>query len=356
MTMKDNGNNHVNNDVNNSVNDNANNYGNNDDMKNNIHAGKNTADGSFTEKDAGTGKGKMSGRRRASGPLMIVLVLAALIVLYNTLYTVAEDEYAVVTRFGRITTVKSEAGLYARTPFVESVRKVSKVTQLYDISPSDVITQDKKSMIADTYVLWRVTDPVKYIQTLNAIDARANERIEAAVYNAAKGVISSMTQDEVIEARGQKLTGLITSGANTDMGGYGIEILQAEIKALDLPDDNKEAVYERMISERQNIAASYKAEGDAKAQKIRNETDRKVTVMKAQAQKEAAVTEAAGEAEYMKILSQAYDTEDKAQFYNYTRSLDALREAMKGGSKTILLDKDSEIAKILYGAALQDGN
>ena len=135
------------------------------------------------------------------------------------------------------------------------------------------------------------------------------------------------------------------------MDGYGIEIIQTQIKALDLPEDNKDAVYQRMISERQNIAASYKAEGDSEAQLIRNETDKEVSVTKAEAKKEAAVIEAQGEAEYMRILQEAYNNEDKADFYNYIRSLDALKASLKGENKTIILDKDSELAKILYGTA-----
>ena len=206
-------------------------------------------------------------------------------------------------------------------------------------------------MIADDYVLWRVVDPTKYIQTLNALDSRAQERIDASAYNATKNVISSMTQDEVIAARGEKLGSLITEESNDTMDGYGIEIIQTQIKALDLPEDNKDAVYQRMISERQNIAASYKAEGDSEAQLIRNETDKEVSVTKAEAKKEAAVIEAQGEAEYMRILQEAYNNEDKADFYNYIRSLDALKASLKGENKTIILDKDSELAKILYGTA-----
>ncbi|MBQ7425277.1 MAG: protease modulator HflC, partial [Lachnospiraceae bacterium] len=213
---------------------------------------------------------------------------------------------------------------------------------------SDVITKDKKSMITDTYVLWRVSDPRKYVQTLNALSARAEERIEASVYNATKNAISSMTQDEVIEARGEYLTGLITGEANSDMEGYGISIIQAQIKALDLPDDNKQAVYERMISERNNIAASYTAEGEAEAQKIHNQTDKQVAIVKAQAEKSAAVLEAEGEAAYMETLSKAYDTEEKADFYNYIRGLDALKASLVG-DKTLVLDKNSEIARILMG-------
>jgi membrane protease subunit HflC len=204
-------------------------------------------------------------------------------------------------------------------------------------------------MIADTYVIWKVVDPVKYIQTLNAIDARAEERIEASVYNATKNAISSMTQDEVIEARGEALTKIITEDANDDMSGYGVQIVTAEIKALDLPDDNRTAVYERMTSERNNIAASYTAEGEAEAQKIHNQTDKQVAIVTAQAQKDAAVLEAEGEASYMETLSQAYDTEDKADFYSYLRGLDALKASMVG-DKTIVLDKNSELAKILTGS------
>ena len=158
-----------------------------------------------------------------------------------------------------------------------------------------------------------------------------------------------MTQDEIIAARGERLTQLITDDANADIQVYGIEIVQSQIKALDLPEDNKAAVFTRMISERENIAASYTAEGAAEAQKIRNETDRKVTVMKAEAEKEAASILAEGESEYMRILQDAYNSESKAEFYNYTRSLDALKGSLSGDNKTIMLDKDSELARILYG-------
>ena len=282
----------------------------------------------------------------------IVLVAAAFIVLLlliNMPFTVGQREYAAVRQFGRVVRVTGEPGLHVKVPFIQNIQKITSSTQLYDVPASDVITKDKKSMIADNYILWMVNDPLKYIQSLNAIEARAEERIEAAVYNSTKNVISSMTQDEVIESRGEKLTELITTQANTDMGGYGIVILQSQIKSLDLPDDNKEAVYERMISERQNIAASYTAQGQAEAQKIRNETDREVTIMKADAEKQAAILVAEGEAEYMAVLSEAYNNEDKAEFYNYIRGLDAVKASLVGNNKTLILDRDSELASILYG-------
>lgn len=285
----------------------------------------------------------------AFGIFLVVLVAIALFLFGSATYIVHQNEYVTVRRFGKIVSIVSDPGLHFKTPFIEDTQSISAKVVLYDIPSSDVITKDKKSMITDTYVLWKVTDPLKYVQTLNALSARADERIEASVYNATKNAISSMTQDEVIEARGEYLTNLITDEANSDMNGYGITIVQAQIKALDLPDDNKNAVFERMISERNNIAASYTAQGDAEAQKIHNETDKQVAIIKAQAQKSAAVLEAEGEAAYMETLSKAYDTEDKAAFYSYIRGLDTLKSSLKGEEKTIILDKDSELARILYG-------
>lgn len=290
----------------------------------------------------------MNEKKGIFGYVVIVVVLLAAVLVGSSTYIVHQNEYVTVRRFGKIVAIAQDPGLHFKTPFIDSTQSISAKVILYDIPQSDVITKDKKSMITDTYVLWKVAEPLKYVQTLNAIEARAEERIEASVYNATKNAISSMTQDEVIEARGEMLTQLITSEANSDMAGYGISIVQAQIKALDLPDDNKQAVYERMISERNNIAASYTAQGNAEAQKIQNETDKQVAIIKAQAEKDAAVLEAEGEAAYMETLSKAYDTEEKAEFYSYIRGLDALKGSLTG-DKTLVLDKNSELAKILYG-------
>ncbi|MCR4618850.1 MAG: protease modulator HflC [Lachnospiraceae bacterium] len=288
--------------------------------------------------------------KKIFGTLAIVIGAFILgIILFNsTFYTVGVNESALIIRLGKISGIESNPGMHFHSPFIESVTKVYTGDVLYDIPVSDVITSDKKSMIADNYVVWSVNDATKYYQTLGAIRGRAEERIEAAVYNAAKNTISSMTQDEIIAARGNTLTEMITSASNSDISQYGIIIELAEIKALDLPDDNKEAVYERMISERNNIAAGYTAKGESDAQKIRNETDKQVSILTANAEKEAAKLVAEGEAEYMRILSDAYNDEGKAQFYNFLRGLDSLA-ALSGQNKTVILDKNSEFAKILYG-------
>lgn len=282
--------------------------------------------------------------------LIWIISILVIITLAASLYTVNYKDVVLIQQFGRVVAVQNEPGLHMKVPFVQSTIAIYDGNRIYDIPQSDVITRDKKSMIADDYVIWTVKDVIKYYQTLGGVSARAEERIDAAVYNATKNTISSMTQDEVIAARGIELTNLITAESNSDIAGYGIEILTAEIKALDLPDDNKEAVYERMISERGNIAAGYKAKGEADAQKIRNETDKNVRITIANANKQAETLLAEGESEYMKILSDAYNNEQKSEFYNYLRSLDAVKKSLKeNGNNTLILDKDSELAKILYG-------
>ena len=282
--------------------------------------------------------------------LLFIVVLIALLLGFNSTYSLKENEYGIKLQFNKIVAIDDQAGLYYKIPFMQNVRKVPKSIQLYDIRPSDVMTSDKKSMIADMYILWRVSDPTVYYQTWNANVNNAKDRTGITVYNSVKSVISSMTQDEIIEARGEKLTQTITADANPDIQKYGIEIVQAQLKSLDLPDDNKQAVYERMISERNNIAASYTAEGESKAKKIQNETDKQVAILKAQAEKKSAKLKAEGEAKYMETLQQAYNDKDKADFYNYIRSLDALKVSLSGkGEKKLMLGRDSELAKILYG-------
>lgn len=282
--------------------------------------------------------------------LLFIVVLTALFLGFNSTYSLKENEYGIKLQFNKIVAIDDQAGLYYKIPFMQNVRKVPKSIQLYDIRPSDVMTSDKKSMIADMYILWRVSDPTVYYQTLNANVNNAKDRTGITVYNSVKSVISSMTQDEIIEARGEKLTQTITADANPDIQKYGIVIVQAQLKSLDLPDDNKQAVYERMISERNNIAASYTAEGESKAKKIQNETDKQVAILKAQAEKKSAKLKAEGEAKYMETLQQAYNDKDKADFYNYIRSLDALKVSLSGkGEKKLMLGRDSELAKILYG-------
>ena len=237
----------------------------------------------------------------------IILVVAVLVVLVGAagaLVVTQENEYTIVRQFGRVVQVHDTAGLSFKVPFIQDTQKLPNTVLLYDLPVSDVITKDKKTMVADSFVLWRISDPQKFIQTLNSSVSNAESRLSTLVYNSMKNTISGMNQSEVISGRDGELAGAIKAGV-TGLEQYGIELIAVETKRLDLPDDNKEAVYQRMISERNNIAAQYTAEGESEAQKIRSETDKEVEIMLSEAKAQAEVLQAEGEAEYMRILSDA---------------------------------------------------
>ena len=278
--------------------------------------------------------------------IVLVIVLLVLVVTgASSIVITRENEYSLVRQFGKIDHVMSEAGVSFKIPFIQSVDTLPKQILLYDLPASDVITSDKKTMICDSYILWYIADPQKFAQTLNSSITNAESRLDAIVYNSTKNIISSTSQDDVISGRNGELSEAIM--ANT-LDQYGIQLLSFETKKLDLPGDNKAAVYERMISERDNIAATYTAEGSSEAQIIRNTTDKEVTVLLSEAEKEAAILIAEGEAEYMRILSEAYNDESKQEFYSFVRSLDALKASLKGNNKTVILSPDSPIAQIFY--------
>ena len=280
----------------------------------------------------------------------ILIGVSAVVIAVGASVTVTQqNEYKLIRQFGKVDRVISSSGISFKIPFIESTQSLPKETLLYDLAASDVITKDKKTMISDSYVLWKISAPLKFAQTLNSSVESGESRINTAVYNATKNAISSMSQDQVITSRDGELSDMVMEAIGTNMDQYGIELLKFETKQLDLPDDNKEAVYERMISERDNIAATYKAEGNSEAKVIRNKTDKEVAIQISDAKKQAEILEAEGEQEYMKILAQAYGEEDRSEFYSFVRSLDALKTSMKGEDKTVILSADSPIAQIFEG-------
>lgn len=281
--------------------------------------------------------------------ILAVVVVLLLVVGSSCCVVTYENQYSIIRQFGKIDHIVDEAGVSFKLPFIQTVDTLPKQTLLYDMASSDVITSDKKTMICDSYILWKIADPIKFAQTLNGSVSNAENRLDTIVYNSLKNVISSVTQDEVISGRDGALSAAVLSNIGTTMDQYGIQLLSFETKQLDLPSDNKAAVYERMISERDNIAATYTAEGNSEAQIIRNSTDKEVTLMLSEAEKQAEILIAEGEAEYMKTLSNAYADESRTDFYSFVRSLDALKASMTGNNKTVMLSPDSPIAQIFYG-------
>jgi membrane protease subunit HflC len=287
---------------------------------------------------------------RKKAPFIIIAILAviAIIVLSNSLVVTMENEYTLVKQFGKIEKIVPEAGLSFKVPFIQTTDTLPNTLLIYDLTQSDVITEDKKTMVVDSYVLWKIVDPLKFVQTLTLIP-NAESRINTIVYNSMKNVISSMEQQEVITSRDGVLNEMIMNNIGSTMDQYGIKFISIETKHLDLPSDNKAAVYERMISERNNIAASYTASGESDAKKIRTETDNEIVVSVSEAEAKAEKIISEGEAEYMRILSGAYNTADRADFYTFVRSLDAAKKSLKG-DKTLILDSKSPLAQIFNEA------
>ena len=289
---------------------------------------------------------------KKSGIIIVILLLAALLAL-NSMFTVQEDEYACTVRFSKIINTTSEAGLHFKLPFVDSVKYFSKATQLYDIPPSEVLTSDKQNMTVDCYILWSISDPKLFYQTLGSTSV-AEQRLDALTYNELKTVMGTLAQADIINmedgAKRNEIYGSIATDVDALAKTYGIRVEDVKIKQFDLPESNLNAVYGRMISERNQMAEKYTADGNYEASIIRNDVDKQVNILISDAEAEAAKLEAEGEQEYMRLLAEAYDTPDKKDFYAFTLALDALKASLNGEEKTVILDANSELAKILMGA------
>lgn len=280
--------------------------------------------------------------------IILVVLLIATIAVSSLAFVVHEGEYGIVKQFGKVVNIYDEPGLYFKAPFIQSVSTLPQRVQIYDVPTSEVITSDKQTMVADCFALYRITDPQKFIETLNGSLTNANSRIDIAVYNAMKTVMSSRSQAAIINDRNGKLAADITALAQPNFPQYGIELIAVETKHLDLPYDNKTAVYNRMISERANTSAGYLAEGEKVAKDIRSETDKEVSILLAEAKAKAEQLIAEGEAEYMRILATAYDNKSKADFYEFVRALDAAKAALANGENVLVLDKNSPLVDIFY--------
>ena len=283
------------------------------------------------------------------GAILLVLIIVGA----NCVYTVAENEFACTFRFSEIVNTEEQPGLNLKVPFVDSVRYFSQATQLYDIPPSEVLTSDKQNMTVDCYILWSISDPQQFYRALGTT-SKAEERLDAITYNALKTAMGTLAQVDIINmndgAERNKIYEGIATTVDAQAAAYGIHVEDVKIKQFDLPESNLNAVYNRMISERVQMAEKYTAEGAYEANLIRNDVDKQVNILVSNAQAEAAKLEAEGEAEYMRLLAAAYDTPEKREFYEFTLALEALKASLTGEEKTVILDADSELGKILIGA------
>ena len=285
--------------------------------------------------------------------LMGVLALLLIVAASASMFTVRENEYACTVRFSKIIATTDTAGLHFKLPFVDSVKYFDKATQLYDIPPSEVLTSDKQNMTVDCYILWSISDPKLFYQTLGSRSV-AEQRLDALTYNELKTVMGTLAQADIINMEDGAKRNDIYESIATDVDKlartYGIRVEDVKIKQFDLPESNLNAVYNRMISERNQMAEKYTADGNYEASIIRNDVDKQVNILVSDAEANAAKLVAEGEGEYMRLLAEAYNTADKKDFYEFTLALDALKASLNGDEKTVILDANSKLGQLLLGA------
>ncbi|WP_318614245.1 protease modulator HflC [Sporosarcina sp. YIM B06819] len=311
-----------------------------------------------TSKVAGTippTKKPIEVKRFAKLVILLTAVFAIAIILVSNVFIVKENEYRVVRQFGEIKRTIDEPGINMTIPFIQSVTSLPKNQMSYNVSESEINTKDKKRIIIDNYAIWKITDVGKMISNARNID-NAQMRMDEFIYSVVLSELGQLTYVEVINddkgtnktsSRGD-LNDRVTARVNEllDEGNFGIEVVDVRMKRIDLPQENEQSIYTRMISERQSTAQTYLSEGDAEKRRIQADTDREVTEMLATAKKDAAVIHAEGEAEAAKIYNDTFSKDP--EFYNLYRTLQSYSKTI-GEDTMIILPADSPYAKVLTG-------
>jgi membrane protease subunit HflC len=280
---------------------------------------------------------------------LVVGAVIAVILVISSLFVVEEGEYKVVLQFGEAVRIHSEPGLYAKIPFVEDTKSLPKFQMIYDSKPTPILTKDKKPIIVDNYTVWRIVEPFEFLRTVQTLGA-GMERIDAAVYNTVRRKLSEIAYGDIISestARGNLNTDITKEVMEVlARDQYGIEIIDVRIKRTDLPDENKQSVYDRMISDRQAIAARYLSEGDEESRKITSRADREAKELLAKAEADAKKIVAEGEQQAAQIYNKSYSKD--AKFYKLYRTLESYQVSLKG-EPIIMIPIDSPYARILLG-------
>ena len=275
-----------------------------------------------------------------------IALLAA--VLWNSFYVVPETETAIVTLFGRPTRTVLEAGLYWKWP-VEGLQRFEKRLMVYNPRPSEFLAQDKKNLVIDSAVLWRIADPNLYLKSLGdtvLAEMRLHDVVWASLAaEVGKVEMSDLVSTEPGRVRSPELMRRVQRSANAIASAhFGIEVADVQLKRLTFPEQNKQSVFARMRAERQRIARQYRAEGEESAMKIRAEADKERDIILAESYREAEKLKGQGDAESTRIYGEAYSKDP--QFYKLVRTLDSYRKILDDKT-SIILSSDSELLKLL---------
>lgn len=282
--------------------------------------------------------------------ITLTIIFAVLIIFLVNLYVVKENEYRVVRQFGEVIDIRYEPGIYMKVPFIQSVTSLPRYQMTYNVSEAEINTKDKKRIIIDNYAVWRITKPKDMISNAGNL-LNAESRMEEFIYSVVRTELGQLNYDEIINdedsSRGS-LNDRVTERVNELLmkDNYGVEVIDVRMKRTDLPPENEQSVYTRMISERQSIAQKYLSEGDSDKKTIEANTDKKVLELVATAEKEAAIISADGESEAAKIYNRSFSKDP--EFYSLYRTLESYKKTI-GEDTMIILPSDSPYAKILTG-------
>ncbi len=284
--------------------------------------------------------------------LLVIVVIFICIFLLKPLYTVDETEQAVVLEWGvNPVKVTKDAGLHFKLPWpFQSITKFDKRLLQYDAQPREVITKDKKTLILDNYARWRIGDPIKFLQTVKNENG-AQTRVDDIVYSELRVETASHDQSDVIAQQRESIMKTVTGRCNEKAKEYGIEIVDVRIKRADLPKENEQSVFQRMVAERERQAKKYRSEGESEATRIRAEADKESRIIISESYKQAQIIKGEGDAEAIKIYGEAYNRDP--DFYSFVRTLETYDKSL-GEKTTGVFSTDSEVFKLFENKDLKE--
>ena len=277
-------------------------------------------------------------------PLLVIIVLG-LIVFFTTVFTVDERQQVVILQFGDPIRTITEPGLHFKlpVPFQNIVRFDDRLLE-YDVSPEEVLSKDKKSLIVDNYVRWKITNPLVFLQTVQAIPT-AITRMDDIIYSELRRELGTHNMTEIITETREEIMEKVTENSDKATTKYGIDVIDVRIKRVDLPKENEQSIYARMEAERNRQANKFRSEGDEEAQKIRASTEKDKTIILAVAYKESQEIRGLGEAQALEIYAKTFNKD--VDFYEFLRTLETYKKVIDDKT-TLVLPADSKLFKMLY--------
>lgn len=277
-------------------------------------------------------------RLNVIGGVVAVLLFAVLIAVYGSLFTVYQTQQALVVRLGQPVRVVGEPGLHVKVPFIDSVIDIDKRILDLEAPPQEVIASDQKRLVVDAFARYRIQDPLRFYQTLGSING-ANSQLSILLNSALRRVLGEVTFTHVVRDQRAELMARIRELVDREAAGYGIQVVDTRIRRADLPEQNSQAVYQRMQTERQREAAEFRAQGAQRAQEIRARADREVTVLVAEATSKAEQIRGEGDATRNQIFADAFNKDP--DFFSFYRSMQAYEAGLRHNDTRFLLKPDT---------------